>query len=147
VDSHERYAYSFSDRPVTVERRALPAGDYGVARDGDLLGVVERKSLADLVATMPSGRMGYQMADLSAVPRAALLVEDRYSAVFKLDRVRPAVIADGLAECQVRWPGVPIIFCETRKLAQEWTYRFLAAVWTGADEESVGDAALARLVS
>ena len=67
------------------------------------------------------------------------MVEDRYSSVFKLDRVRPAVVADGLAECQVRWPGVPIVFCETRKLAQEWTYRFLAAAFVGADEEYVGD--------
>jgi len=147
VDTHERYAYSFGDRPVTVERRALPAGDYGVTRDGDLLGVVERKSLADLVGTMVSGRLDYQMADLAAVPRAALVVEDRYSAIYKLDRVRPAVIADGLAECQVRWPGVPVIFCETRKLAQEWTYRFLAAVWMAADEESLGAAAVARLAS
>jgi hypothetical protein len=28
---------------------------------------------------------------------------------------------------QVRWPGVPIVFCETRQLAEEWTYRYLAA--------------------
>lgn len=57
------------------------------------------------------------------MPRAAVVVEDRYSAVFKLDRVRPALVADGLAECQVRWPSVPVIFAETRQLAEEWTYR------------------------
>jgi hypothetical protein len=51
----------------------------------------------------------------------------RYSQIFKLDRIRPAVVADGLAELQVRWPGVPIVFCETRQLAEEWTYRYLAA--------------------
>ena len=54
------------------------------------------------------------------------MVEDRYSGIFKLDRVRPAMIADGLAELQVRWPNVPIVFCETRPLAEEWTYRYLA---------------------
>jgi hypothetical protein len=47
--------------------------------------------------------------------------------VFKLDRVRPAVIADGLAELAVRWPAVPIVFAEARPLAEEWTYRYLAA--------------------
>jgi hypothetical protein len=26
-----------------------------------------------------------------------------------------------------RWPTIPIVFRETRKLAQEWTYRYLAA--------------------
>ena len=67
------------------------------------------------------------MADLAAVGRAALVVEDRWSSVFKLDFVRPSIVAEGLAEAQVRFPTVPIVFCETRLLAQEWTYRFLGA--------------------
>jgi hypothetical protein len=33
-----------------------------------------------------------------------VVVEERYSQIFKLDRIRPAVVADGLAEMQVRWP-------------------------------------------
>jgi hypothetical protein len=32
---------------------------------------------------------------------------------------------------------VPIVFCETRPLAQEWTYRFLGAAAAYADEEAV----------
>jgi ERCC4 domain/Lsr2 len=127
VDSHERYAYSFSHQQVTTTRAALVAGDYGVVNDGRLIASVERKSLADLVSTLTSGKLKYAMADLAALPRAAVVVEDRYSQVFKLERVRPAVVADGLAEVQVRWPSVPIVFCETRHLAEEWTYRFLAA--------------------
>ncbi len=138
VDTHERYAYTFSDRQVTVTRSALRAGDYGVVRDGVLLASVERKSLADLASSLTSGSLKYQLAALAGLPRAALVVEDRYSAVFKLSHVRPAVVADGLAECQVAWPQVPIVFCETRKLAQEWTYRFLAAAEVAADAESTG---------
>jgi hypothetical protein len=34
---------------------------------------------------------------------------------------------DALAEAQIRFPSVPIIFAETRPLAQEWTYRFFGA--------------------
>lgn len=71
-----------------------------------------------------------------------MVVEDRYSQLFKLDRVRPAVVADGLAELQVRWPNVPVVFCETRPLAEEWTYRFLAAAQTWSATE---DAVLQRL--
>ena len=138
IDSRERYGYTFADRQVTTIRGSLAAGDYGLMRDSDLLASVERKSLADLVSSLTGGRLKYQLAELSALPRAALVVEDRYSGVFKLDRVRPAVVADGLAECQVRWPNVPIVFCETRKLAQEWTYRFLAAAAIGVDEEYAG---------
>ena len=45
----------------------------------------------------------------------------------ELDRVRPAVIADALGGAAARYPSVPIVFGETRALAQEWTYRFLGA--------------------
>jgi hypothetical protein len=127
VDSHEQYPWTFSKQQATTNRRALPAGDYAVTADGRIVAAVERKSLADLVATLTSGKLKFLLADLSTVPRAALVVEDRWSQVFKLDRVRPAVVAAGIAECQVRYPMVPILFCETRPLAQEWVYRFFGA--------------------
>jgi ERCC4 domain len=131
VDSYERYAYRFADKPVTVIRRALPCGDYAVEADGQLLASVERKTLADLASSLTSGKLKFAVAELAALPRAAVVVEDRYSQVFSLTLVRPAIVADGLAELQVRYPTVPIVFCETRKLAEEWTYRYLAAasVW------------------
>jgi hypothetical protein len=135
VDSYERYAYRFAGKPVTVSRRALPCGDYAVEQAGRLVASVERKSLRDLVASLTSGKLKFALAELAALPRAALVVEDRYSQIFALTHVRPAVVADLLAEMQVRWPNVPIMFCETRKLAEEWVYRFLAAaqVWEGQD--------------
>jgi hypothetical protein len=49
--------------------------------------------------------------------------------------VRPSVVAEGLAECQVAFPNIPIVFCETRKLAQEWTYRFLGAAFAAATQD------------
>ena len=91
------------------------------------MAAVERKSLADLVATMTSGKARYLLADLATLPNAAVVVEDRYSSVFKLRYVRPSVIADGLGEAAARFAAVPIVFAETRPLAQEWTYRFLGA--------------------
>lgn len=127
VDTHERYAWTFSHQQATTIGRALPAGDYAVEHGGEVLAAVERKSLADLVTTITAGKLWYLLAALAALEHAAVVVEDRYSQVFKLDRVRPAVIGDALAEAAVRYPSVPIIFCETRALAQEWTYRFLAA--------------------
>ena len=141
VDSREQYAYHFTAQQVTTVTRALPCGDYGITAAGLLVASVERKSLADLVSSLTGGKLRYLLAELAALPRAAVVVEDRYSAIFKLDRVRPALVADGLAELQVRWPNVPIVFCETRRLAEEWTYRFLAAAQTWADTE---DAAIAR---
>ncbi len=49
------------------------------------------------------------------------------ASIFTLDRVRPALIADGLGEAAVRYAEVLVVFCETRGLAEEWTYRFLGA--------------------
>ncbi|ABW14717.1 cyclic nucleotide-binding protein [Parafrankia sp. EAN1pec] len=139
VDSHEKYPYRFATQQVRTVRRALPAGDYGLIIDGRLAAAVERKSLSDLVTSLTTGRLRYALADLAALPRAAVVVEDRYSQLFALDRVRPALVADGLAELQVRWPGVPIVFCETRSLAEEWTYRYLAAthLWAAAEQAAL----------
>jgi hypothetical protein len=110
VDSHERYGYAFKDQQVVTRRAGLTAGDYGLIVGGELLASVERKSLADLVSSLTTGKLKYQLADLAVLPRAAVVVEDRYSQVFKSQHVRPSVIADGLAECQVNWPSVPILF-------------------------------------
>jgi hypothetical protein len=112
---------------VETVRRGLAAGDYAVEQDGRIAVAVERKSLADLSSSLLSGKLRYAMTDLAAVPRAAVVVEDRYSKLFALEHVRPSVVADALAEAQVRCPGVPIVFAENRQLAEEWTYRFLAA--------------------
>jgi hypothetical protein len=145
VDSREQYPYRFANQQVRTTRRALPAGDYAVAVDGRIAAAVERKSLPDLVSSLTTGALRYALAELAALPRAAVVVEDRYSAIFKLDRIRPAQVADGLAELQIRWPNVPIVYGETRPLAEEWTYRYLAAAhhWAtaeGASASRVGPA-------
>jgi hypothetical protein len=145
VDSHERYPYAFKDHQVTTRRAALPAGDYGVVTEQGLVAAVERKGFGDLVSSLTTGKLRYQLTDLAALPRAAVVVEDRFSEVFRSRHVRPAVIADGLAECQVTWPSVPIVFCETRPLAQDWTYRFLAAAVSAARLDLGGEVVVAGL--
>lgn len=117
VDVRERYAYQFARQQAQPVRRSLACGDYGIVVGGRLVASVERKSLADFVSSLISGRLRYSLGELAALPRAAVVVEDRYSQIFSLERVRPALVADGLAELQVRWPTIPITFCETRKLA------------------------------
>lgn len=97
VDSREQYAYRFGGQQVRIVKRALPCGDYGVLFDQRLVASVERKSLVDLVASLTGGKLRYAMAELAALPRAAVVVEDRYSQVFKLIEIRPALVADGLA--------------------------------------------------
>lgn len=145
VDAHERYPWKFGHQQATTVRRALPAGDYAVEDDGRIVAAVERKSLADLVATLTNGKLRYLLADLCVLDAAAVVVEDRYSAVFKLRHVRPAVVADAVAEAAARYPSVPIIFAETRPLAEEWTYRFLGAALAHHRGDLAGDALQAEL--
>lgn len=135
VDGRERYAYRFSAQRATAVKGTLPCGDYGVRRDGRVLAVVERKSLEDLAHSLVDGRLAGQLSELATVGRAAVVVEERYSKLFSLPFVKPGFVADLLARVQVRWPTVPIFFAETRPLAEEWTYRYLAA----AAAESVAD--------
>jgi hypothetical protein len=136
VDTRERYPWRFSrHQAVRVERRALPAGDYAVeAPGGELAAVVERKTLPDLASSLVDGSLGYLLAELAAVPRAAVVVEDRYAGVFKLEHIQPGFVADLLGALAVRYPSVPVVFCDTRPLAQEWAYRFLGAAVAQLDQ-------------
>ena len=127
VDTREQYAYKFSDQQATTVKRALPVGDYAVFDDDELVAVAERKSIEDLAGSSMSGKLDYLLADLTARPRAALIVDSGYSALFKLEHVNGSAVADAVAEAQARFPSVPIIFCENRKMAQEWLYRWFGA--------------------
>lgn len=75
---------------MRTSRKALPCGDYGVTLDGRAVAAVERKSLSDLMSSLTSGRLRFAMAELAALPRAAVVVEDRYPRIFAQTLVRPA---------------------------------------------------------
>jgi hypothetical protein len=135
IDTRERYPYQFSKQQTKTRRAALPVGDYGVVNDGQVVALVERKSLQDLAKGLSDGGLAFQLADLATYPRAALVVEDKYSAIFKHKFVPGGTLADLLARVQVRYPSVPIVFCETRPLAEEWTFRFLGAALAGFIEQ------------
>jgi hypothetical protein len=137
VDTRERYAWKFAEQQATTTRRALTVGDYAVELDGDVVGVIERKTLADLAARLVDGSLLLLLGELAAMPRAAIVVEDRWADVFRLSHVSPSMVAEMLAGAQVRYPNVPIVFCETRPLAQEWAYRFLGAALALADETTL----------
>jgi hypothetical protein len=127
VDTRERYPYRFTGRGVTTHRSALPAGDYAV-RDGTrVLAAVERKTLEGLASSLSDGTLSFQMQRLADLPAAAVVVEGRYGSIFRQPGGRAAWLADVLARLQVRYREVTVSFADSRKLAEEWTYRFLAA--------------------
>jgi hypothetical protein len=129
VDTRERRPYDFGGRALALRPTALFAGDYAVRGPDGIVAAVERKTADDFVTSATSGSLGFAMADLSALPAAAIVVEEHYSGLIAHRRVRPAFMADLLARLQVRAPHVPIVYAENRRLAEDWTFRFLATAW------------------
>jgi hypothetical protein len=140
VDTRERYPFRFARQQAQVVREALEAGDYAV-RDGDgrLPAAVERKAIGDLASSLNNGSLTFELAKLGALPRAALVVEDPDSALLKLTHAPTGFLPDLLARVQVRYPEIPIVFADTRALAEEWTFRWLGAVLAEADAIIEGD--------
>jgi ERCC4-type nuclease len=89
--------------------------------------VVERKSLSDLAGGLNNGTLVFELARLAEVPRAVVVVEDRYGNLLKHAYAPSGFLPDMLARVQVRYPEIPILFLETRPLAEEWTFRYLGA--------------------
>ena len=120
VDTRERYPFRFAGRDVTTERAALTAGDYGVRTDdGQLRAAVERKTLENLTASLSDGTLAFQMQRLTELPLAAVVVEGRYPALFELEHVAGAWLGDILARLAVRYPGVQVVFADSRRFAED----------------------------
>ncbi|HET6919537.1 MAG TPA: ERCC4 domain-containing protein, partial [Jiangellaceae bacterium] len=73
IDTRERYPYRFARQQATTQRRALPAGDYGVALGEEIVAVVERKSIDDLARRLVDGQLAYALAELATLERAAIV--------------------------------------------------------------------------
>jgi ERCC4 domain len=127
IDTRERYPYKFAGRPVEAARVALACGDYAVLQGERVLAAVERKTFEDLVRSLIDGTLGFQLAELAGLPAAAVVVEERYGALAAAARVTPGWPCELVARLQVRYPAVPIVFADSRKLAEDYTHRFLAA--------------------
>ena len=127
VDTGEKYAYSFSHQQATTTRHRLDAGDYAIVNDDEVIAAVERKSIDDLGNGLMKRTLTYQLAGLAGLRRAAVVVEASYSKLFTREYVSGAALAEAAAEAQVRFPTVPIVFCDNRKLAEEWVDRWLGA--------------------
>ncbi len=114
VDTRERYPYRVAHQGAGTVRATVAAGDYAIhASDGRLLAAVERKSLDNLASTLSDGSLAFQLQRLAELRLAAIVVETRYSALFKLEHVNGAWLADQLTRLQVRYPNIPIVFADT----------------------------------
>lgn len=133
TDTRERYPFRFAHQGAQTMRMTLPAGDYAVqAKDGTVLAAVERKSLENLASSLSDGTLAFQLQRLSELSLAAVVVEGRYSGLYRLEHVNGSWLADQLARLEVRYPEVRVVFADSRRFAEEWTYRFLSSALADA---------------
>ncbi|MFP4484602.1 MAG: ERCC4 domain-containing protein [Spirochaetaceae bacterium] len=123
IDSGERYPWKFGGAPTT--RRKLPAGDYALDVDGEVIAVAERKTFENLLTDFATLRVLHgKLEDLSRWRHAAMVIEAQYRDFLdtrKLAGRRPAShVARVLAELHVRHPTVQIIYAGSRKAAAQW---------------------------
>ena len=123
IDSGERYPWKFGGAPTV--RRKLPAGDYGLEVDGDVIALAERKTFENLLTDFASLRVLHgQLDDLSRWRHAAMVIEAQYRDFLdtrKLAGRWPAShAARVLAEIHVMHPTVQIIYAGSRKAAAQW---------------------------
>jgi len=127
IDTREKYGWKFAGRPVAIERRALPAGDYGAIAGGALVAVIERKTLENLATSLSDGSLAFQIQRLAELARAAVVVEGDYPDLIRTQPGRGSWLGDMLGRLAVRYPEVPVVFAGSRRFAEEWTFRFLGA--------------------
>lgn len=137
VDARERYGYTFAARGAPTIRCALAAGDYAAIINGRTIAAVERKTAEDFIKGLVDGSLTFAMAELAELPRAAVAVEGRYSQLLRYQYTRVGFIPHLLAQLIVRYPNVPVVFLESHKIAEEWTYRLLAAAYANSLEPFV----------
>lgn len=142
ISSNERYPWRFPG--IATERGPLPVGDYALVKGGNPVAVVERKTLDNLLAEFAVMQALHQhLAELASHEQHALVVEAPYADFLNPEKVHhynAAFCAKALAELYALHPDLRLVFCSNRKMANEWTRRYFAAVWERWLEKGSGNA-------
>ena len=132
IDSKERYPWRFPGAQH-IERHPLPIGDYALMDGENILAVVERKTFDNLLGDFGMMPVLHQrLAELATYPNHALAIEAPYSDFLnpkKVHHYSPSFCAKVIGELYALHPSLRVVFCANRKLANEWTRQYFAAVW------------------
>lgn len=126
VDKREHYPYKFGY--VKTKRENLPVGDYALKKNEKIIAVAERKSLSNFlnqIGTYDSFKA--VLNELSTYPYKVLVFESPYSDFLNPRKIRPyhaSYIAEIISDIAVRFPQIQIVFCDNRKFAEEWIWRW-----------------------
>src|SRR5581483_4110840 len=130
IDVAERYPWTFGD--ANVERRKLACGDYALIHEERAVAMVERKTFENMLGEVAALQVLHgKLGELAAFPHAAFVVEAQYGDFLdpsRIGRWTPSFLSRVLAELAAMHPKLPIVYAGNRKLANQWTAAFFAAV-------------------
>ena len=141
VDTREQQPYAFDPDRFSVERRALPAGDYSLVGSEERV-AVERKSLVDFAQTVIRARRRFheELRKLAACEFACIVVEgsmrDVIEGAFGTGAHPNAVFGAAISIC-VDW-GVPVYFCGDRQTAKKFVEAYLERCARATNERNLG---------
>jgi DNA excision repair protein ERCC-4 len=141
ADTREQAPYAFDSNRFSVERRALPAGDYSLVGSEERV-AVERKSLADFAQTVIRARRRFheELKKLAACEFGCVVVEgsmrDVIEGAFGTGAHPNAVFGAAISIC-VDW-GVPVYFCGDRQTAKQFVEAYLERCARAINERDLG---------
>lgn len=139
VAPDERYPWRFPGS--RVERGAIPSGDYALMDGVHILAVIERKTFQNLLADFGTMDVLHQrLIDLASIKQHAFVVEAPYEDFLsprKLGHYKATFCAAAIAQMYAAHPGVRIVFCANRKMANEWARNYFSAVWKARQSPAV----------
>lgn len=130
IDKRERYPYKFGYAPI--RRENLPVGDYALMKQGKIIAVAERKTLDNIkheIGTYDVLKASLQ--ELSTYPYKAVVLESPYADFINPLKTKPyraTYFAEIISDLFVNFPEVQFVFCDNRKIAQEWVYRWFMRI-------------------
>lgn len=136
IDKREHYPYRFSY--AQTRKEILAVGDYALIKNGKIFAVAERKTLDNFlheIAIYDSLKATLQ--ELSSCRFKAVVFESPYSDFMNPAKIKPynaPYVADILSDLVVIFPEIQLVFCENRKFAQEWIYRWFLRINSIEDE-------------
>lgn len=149
IDTREQHPFSFEGYPVEIIPGTLNAGDYSIPGFTDRV-AVERKSLADLIGCLSSGRERFirELERLRGYESAAVVVESGFyelAAGRYRSSMSPASAVQSIVSMMQKY-RMPFFFAGTRPDAERFAFDFLrhycrhaearykaiAAMWTEA---------------
>lgn len=128
IDTREQLPFAFKGLPTV--RATLKTGDYSIEGYTDRV-AVERKSKEDAYGCVGASRERFKrcMSRLADYERAAVVIECSVGA-FIQPPARSAITGTQAVGSFTSWMAtfrVPVIWCDSRELAEQMTVRFLLA--------------------